>query len=238
MSAIIANLDKQKHKFLMMSILLDISKNEILKESLVFKWWTYFFLLYGLDRFSTDLDFDLVNEWLTGDKENLVLEEVGKIAEKYWEVRDKIIKKHTIFVLLSYEKIEHNIKIEISRRWVSWEYSLKSFMWIKLNTLDIKYATANKFFALIDRNKLANRDIYDIWFILKNNLPINKEYLAEISGKSFEEYIKFMIEFLQKLGENYNILDWLWTTLNDEKQKSFVKIHLVWETIFLLNSLI
>jgi hypothetical protein len=37
MSAIIANLDKQKHKFLMMSILLDISKNEILKESLVFK---------------------------------------------------------------------------------------------------------------------------------------------------------------------------------------------------------
>jgi hypothetical protein len=47
-----------------------------------------------------------------------------------------------------------------------------------------------------------------------------------------------MIEFLQKLGENYNILDWLWTTLNDEKQKSFVKIHLVWETIFLLNSLI
>jgi hypothetical protein len=42
---------------------------------------------------------------------------------------------------------------------------------------------------------------------LKNNLPINKEYLAEISGKSFEEYIKFMIEFLQKLGENYNILD-------------------------------
>jgi hypothetical protein len=37
MSAIITTLDKQKHKFVMMSILLDISKNEILKENLVFK---------------------------------------------------------------------------------------------------------------------------------------------------------------------------------------------------------
>jgi predicted nucleotidyltransferase component of viral defense system len=222
----------------MMSILLDISKNEVLKENLVFKWWTYFFLFYGLDRFSTDLDFDLVNEWLTDDKkENLVLEEVGKIAEKYWEIKEKIIKKHTVFVLLSYWEIDHNIKIEISRRWVSWKYSLKNFMWIELNTLDLEYATANKFFALTDRNKLANRDIYDIWFILKNNLPINKEYLSEISWKSFEEYIKFMIEFLEKFPKNYNILDWLWTTLN-EKQKSFVKNHLVWETIFLLNSLI
>ncbi|MDR1987559.1 MAG: nucleotidyl transferase AbiEii/AbiGii toxin family protein [Candidatus Peribacteria bacterium] len=52
---------------------------------------------------------------------------------------------------------------------------------MELNTLDLEYATANKFFALTDRNKLANRDIYDIWFILKNNLPINKEYLSEIS---------------------------------------------------------
>jgi predicted nucleotidyltransferase component of viral defense system len=233
----------------MMSILLDISKNEILKENLVFKWWTYFFLLYGLDRFSTDLDFDLVGEWLSEDfkqkisdnrkwsmKENLILEEVGKLAEKYWEVKEKIIKKHTIFVFLSYGEIDHNIKIEISRRWVSWEYSLKNFMWIELNTLDVEYATANKFFALTDRNKLANRDIYDIWFILKNNLPINKEYLSEISWKSFEEYIKFMIEFLKKFPKNYNVLDWLWTTLSD-KQKLFVKNHLIWETMFLLNSL-
>jgi hypothetical protein len=37
MSAMIATIDKQKHKFVMMSILLDISKNEVLKENLVFK---------------------------------------------------------------------------------------------------------------------------------------------------------------------------------------------------------
>jgi hypothetical protein len=37
MSAIITKLDTQKHKFILMSILLDVSKNIILKESLVFK---------------------------------------------------------------------------------------------------------------------------------------------------------------------------------------------------------
>jgi hypothetical protein len=59
-------------------------------------------------------------------------------------------------------------------------------------------------------------------FILKNMLPINKEYLAKITWKSFENYIKYMLEFLEKLPKNYNILDWLWTTL-DEKQKNFAK---------------
>ncbi|MDR1945303.1 MAG: nucleotidyl transferase AbiEii/AbiGii toxin family protein [Candidatus Peribacteria bacterium] len=52
---------------------------------------------------------------------------------------------------------------------------------MELNVLDIEYATANKFFALTDRNKLASRDIYDVRFILKNMLPINKEYLAKIT---------------------------------------------------------
>ena len=37
MNAMIARLDKQTHKVMLMSLLLDISKNEILKKSLVFK---------------------------------------------------------------------------------------------------------------------------------------------------------------------------------------------------------
>lgn len=233
MNAVITKLDTKKHKFILMNLLLDISKNKILKESLVFKWWTALFLIYHLDRFSTDLDFDFVWEI---DKE-IILKEIKKLSSKYWIIKDNFIKRNTIFILLSYENIEHNIKIEISTRWVSGKYSLSSFMWIKLKVLDIDYITANKFIALISRTKLANRDIFDIHFILKNNLTINKYHIQTKTWKIFEDYIKEMIIFLGELWDKHNILDWLWTTL-DEKQKSFVKNALIWETIFLLHTLI
>ena len=231
MSAIITKLDTHKHKFILMSILLDISKNSILKESLVFKWWTALFSLYSLDRFSTDLDFDLV--WKTDKK--IILDEIIKILQKYGSLKDSFIKRNTIFALLSYSELDHNIKIEVSTRWVSWEYDNKNFMWIKLKVLGIDYITANKFLALTSRNKLANRDIYDIWFILKNNLKINKNHIENITGKSFKDYIKDLVKFLEGLWDKYNILDWLWTIL-DDKQKAFVKNNLIKETIFLLGS--
>ena len=233
MSAIISKLDTQKHKFILMSILLDISKNDLLKSTLVFKWGTALFLLYNLDRFSTDLDFDLVWDL----NKEIILDEVIIILKKYWEIKDNFIKRNTIFSVLSYWDIDHNIKIEISTRWVSWKYGFKNFMWIQLQILDIDYISANKFIALTARDKLANRDIYDIHFILKNNLPINKGYIENKTWISFKDYINKMIKFLEKLWNKYNILDWLWTTL-DEKQKIFVKNNLVIETIFLLHSII
>jgi len=101
----------------------------------------------------------------------------------------------------------------------------------------IDFIVANKFLALINRTKLANRDIFDIHFILKNNLEINKNHIEEKTWKKFDSYIKEMIVFLEKLWDNHNILDGLWTTLS-EKQKKSVKENLISETIFFLHSLI
>jgi hypothetical protein len=44
-----------------------------------------------------------------------------------------------------------------------------------------------------------------------------------------------LVKFLEGLWDKYNILDWLWTIL-DDKQKAFVKNNLIKETIFLLGS--
>lgn len=233
MNAMIARLDKQTHKVILMSLLLDISKNEILKRSLVFKWWTALFLLYRLDRFSTDLDFDLIGDV----SKETILNEIIHIAWKHGNVTNSFIKRNTIFAIVSYGDIDHNIKIEISTRWVSWKYALKNILWITLPVLDIEFITANKFLALTMRDKIANRDIYDIHFILKNHLGIDQQRIEDISLKSFKEYVRYMIEFLEKLWDTYNILDWLWSTL-DEKQKLFVKKSLLQETIFLLHGLI
>lgn len=231
MNAMITQLDTQKHKFILMSILLDISKNKLLKTSLVFKWGTVLFLLYGLDRFSTDLDFDYI--W--NAQYESILEEINRILTSYGEVKNSYIKRNTIFSLVSYGDIDHNIKIEISLRWVSWEYMLQNFLWIQLNILDIWSLSANKFVALQNRSKIANRDIYDIHFILKNHLNINTSIIEERTQMSYKGYIQSMIDFLQKLPKNYNILDGLWVTL-DASQKNFVKNNLIQETIFLLHS--
>lgn len=144
---------------------------------------------------------------------------------------------NTIFAILSYWEIDHNIKVEISTRGVSGAYEDKNFMWIKLLVLQGDYLTANKFIALLSRDQLANRDIFDIWFILKHHRPINKTHIEAITNKSFQTYILEMIQFLEHLGTNYKILDGLGTTL-DEKQKAFVKAHLISETLFLLHSLV
>lgn len=233
MNAIIAKLDIQTHRSIMLNILLKISNDPVLARNLVFKWWTALYFLYNLPRFSTDLDFDLVDIKL----EKEILNKIENIAKLYWEVKDLRIKRHTIFTLISYWSLDHNIKIEINRRWVTWWYSFRNFLWIQVNIMDLEDMCANKLLALTSRNKLANRDIFDIHFILNNSMKINEKIIQEKTWKSLSEYASECILFLQNLPKNHSILEWLWEVL-DEKQKVFVKNNLVNETIFLLHSLV
>lgn len=233
MIATIAKLDKQTHRNIMLNILLKISADPILARNLVFKWWTVFYFMYNLPRFSTDLDFDLINI----NEENIILEKIWNIIKEYWEIKDLRIKKYTIFALLSYWDIDHNIKIEINRRWVSWSYEFKNFLWIKLNIMNLEDMCANKLIALTQRNRLANRDIFDIHFILSNWFKINEKIILERTKKSLKEYTNECINFLQNLPKNHSILSWLWEVL-DEKEKDFCKNRLINETIFLLASLL
>ncbi len=233
MNAIITKLNKKIHKNIMLNILLKISKDPVLARNLVFKWWTALYFLYNLPRFSTDLDFDLVDK----KQEKIILEKIWNIIKDFWKIKDLRIKRHTIFALLSYWDIDHNIKIEISKRWISWNYNFKNFMWIQINLMNIEDMCANKFIALTSRNNLANRDIFDIHFILKQWLKINYDLISQKSWKTVEEYIKECIIFLEQLPNNHSILEWLWEVL-DEKQKINIKDNLLQETIFLLHWLI
>ena len=233
MNAIITKLDRQTHRNIMLNILLKISADPILARNLVFKWWTALYFLYNLNRFSTDLDFDLVDIWL----ENDIIKKIWNILKHYGEVKDLRIKRHTIFGLLSYGDIDHNIKIEINRRGVTWSYKFKNFLWIQLNIMNLEDMSANKLIALNTRNRLANRDIFDLHFILSNQFKVNEKLILEKTWKNLHEYVEQCIQFLQNLPKNHSILDWLWEVL-DNKQKDFVKNKLLNETIFLLNSLL
>ena len=92
---------------------------------------------------------------------------------------------------------------------------------------------ANKLAALLTRKHLATRDIFDVWFFLKHQWPINDRLLQEKTNlpiatalKKAQDTIKNVkkIELLGGLGE-----------LLDAKQKSWAKDHLIEDTIFQLR---
>ena len=97
-------LNKDLHRIKMYEILQEVFTSEIWKY-LAFKWWTACYFFHALDRFSTDLDFDLL-------KSNQDIDaEVIKILEKYGRVK---IGKYNL--ILSYWQDDVNIKIDINRK--------------------------------------------------------------------------------------------------------------------------
>ncbi len=86
------------HKNILIKILKDIYTDGSLGPLLGFKGGTAAHLFYDLDRFSVDLDFDLLDE----NKEQEVFDKVENIVKEYGLIKDKTNKRHTLFILLSY----------------------------------------------------------------------------------------------------------------------------------------
>lgn len=223
-------LNISKHKEVLNGILIDIYRNTALAPYLGFKWWTACMYFYWLDRFSTDLDFDLL-DW--AKLENVQVQ-IEKILNKHWTIKDKYLRENTIFFLLSYWLFDMNVKIEISRRNYPNKYDIINWKWFTLKIMSKPYVLAHKMVALTDRTKLANRDIYDIYYFLYHNWKWSEEIIKIRTGLNSKEYIQKMIEFLES-KKNVNILDHLWEVLLNNKQKYFVKNNLLEELIILLK---
>ena len=210
-------INKEKHRKIMFDILKDIFVSDLWKV-LAFKWWTACYFLYWLDRFSTDLDFDLILDWENVD------DKVISILKKYWRAK---IDKYNL--KLSYWEQEVNIKIDINRKiWKNNNYEIINFYWIDLKVQDKGSIFANKLVALTERN--TNRDIYDVNFFFEKGFDINDDIIIERTWKSKKELFKKIIDKLEKLWKNYKILDWLWDVLN-EKQKQYIKVNLILDLI-------
>lgn len=223
-------LNINKHKEILNAILIDVYKNSKLAAYLGFKWWTACMYFYWLDRFSTDLDFDLLPGWILED----IQKQFEIILKKHWTIKDKYLRENTIFFLLSYWFLDMNVKIEISRRNYTNEYDIVNWKWFTLKLLKKPYMLAHKMVALTDRTKLANRDIYDIYYFLSKWWQWSEEIIKLRTGLTSKDYIKKMIDFLES-KRNVNILDHLWEVLLNNKQKYFVKNNLLDELINILK---
>ena len=92
---------------------------------------------------------------------------------------------------------------------------------------------AHKLCAMLDRNEITNRDIFDCWFYMENRTPINRKVVEQRMGKSLEAYLQDCIDRLNSMSDR-GMLNGL-GELMDEDMKKFVKTKLRKETIQLLE---
>jgi predicted nucleotidyltransferase component of viral defense system len=140
-------LNKEKHQLIMGQILKDIYTDTLISSLLGFKGGTCAYFFYELDRFSVDLDFDLIQ--VSKENKEKVFERIIFVLNKYGEVENKHIKRYTLFALLSYGDEDRNIKIEINTRGVDREYyEIKDYIGIPILVAKKDYLFSSKLVAL------------------------------------------------------------------------------------------
>lgn len=225
-------LNSGTHKNILVQILIDIYSDTTISPYLGFKGGTAAYLFYGLERFSVDLDFDILDE----SKEDYVFDQVEKIIRKYGVIKEAQKKRFNLLFLLSYdnkEKNAQNVKIEINRRFFGSKYEVHFFNGVSMLVMIKEDMFAHKLVAMHERLGKTSRDVFDVWFFSKSNWEINREIVEKRTEKSYKTFLKICIKELEEMSNN-NILYGVGELLT-EKQKAWVKSKLKFETILQLK---
>ena len=138
-----------------------------------------------------------------------------------------------MFCLLSYEDKARNVKVEVNRRQFGSRYELKTYLGLSMPVIVQADTFAHKLMAMHERIGKTSRDIYDVWFFLKNRFPINKEIVEKRARMPFDQLIDKCIDQLEKLNDR-QIIDGVGEFLTPS-QKDWAKAKLKQETIALLT---
>jgi len=146
---------------------------------IVFKGGTALKLLYGLPRFSEDVDYDS----LPGVSPHDLFGIIGKaLKKKKWEISDEAVKYNTVLFELKFMGPDRNfhVKIEISTRKKELETTIVSLRGVSVLTLEPSFLMTEKVITFVERQ--AGRDIFDAWFILNNAYPLNETMIKKSFG--------------------------------------------------------
>jgi len=221
--------DINRHKFFIVSVLKDIYSDTELAVSLGFKGGTAQMIFYDLPRFSVDLDFNLLNP----DKSTVVYQKLKSIILNYGTIRDEAEKHFGLLLVLDYGAFERNMKVEVSNREFPDSYEIKNYLGIAMNVMIKPDLFSHKLCAMLDRHVFTGRDVFDIYYFMKQKTPVNKEIIRKRMGKDLTEYLDMCIARIERtkltamlsgLGE-----------LVDSNLKEFVRTKLREETIQLLR---
>jgi predicted nucleotidyltransferase component of viral defense system len=216
-------LDVNRHKFFLLQVLKEIYSDPELASSLAFKGGTALMLFHDLPRFSVDLDFNLT----ANSDEEVASAKLRAILVKHGTIRDEARKRYGMLLVLNYEDDDRNLKVEVSNRSYPDEYELRDYLGVSMNVMRLEYMFTHKLMALLDRNALTNRDVFDCWFCMKQRLVLRKSILDLRLKGTFEDYMDKAIEAVIAISGN-RILDGIGELLDPELKK-WVKTDLISE---------
>lgn len=218
-----------KHKYYMVQLLKSIYSDAELAIGLGFKGGTAAMFFYGLPRFSVDLDFNLLHV----EKSDVVYQKVRKIVLKYGNIHDEAQKFYSNIIVLDYGAAERKLKVVISVRHFNDDYETKNLLGINMKVMTLSNMFSHKLCALLDRSSVANRDIFDCWFFMNTQTPVNQKIIEQRANKSLPEYLQDCIETIEKLPDK-SMLDGIGELVNQEL-KTFVRNKLRIEILTLLR---
>lgn len=229
-------LNKTTHQVHLRNILVNLYKDSLLANILLFRGGTAAYFFYDLPRFSTDLDFDLLlRDTRKQGIEDYVAEKVSSIIESLeYEVKESYNKQNTLFWLVSYGDKATNIKVEMSRRTLGWAaedlpgFEGRNYYGESVLVTNVGDIIAQKLIALRSRRKLANRDLFDVHFFLNSKYvsEVNYEYLERHTGMGRREFFENLYDYLAKIKQSSKLMDGLGEVLN-ESQREWVKTKML-----------
>lgn len=221
------------HRNIMVMLLKELFTDTSIGPFIGFKGGTAVYLFYNLPRFSVDLDFDLLDM----SKKDVIFEKVKNILEQYGTLKNADNKADNLFFNLSYEDkavTAQNVKVDINTRQFGSKYEVKSYLGISMKVMVQEDIFAHKMAAMFERGDTTNRDVFDVWFFLKNNWPVNKSIIEKRTGHAYKEFLKKMIDQLEA-DTDRDMLSGMGELIETPKQKAWVKTKLRQDVVFLLK---
>lgn len=198
------------------------------KNIIAFKGGTLAYLHYGLTRFSTDIDLDLLD--ITQEQD--VIQYLDEILIWLGDSEKRVGKD------LHRRRFRYNpngwiIKIELNKRKSPYTtYEQITIDNITLQAQDLSSMVTNKLLAL--GNRWYNRDLYDIHFFLDEGYGFDEKIIVDRENKSLRDWITMIIDQIANHFPSNTILHQLGEVL-DDIQKPRVKTHLATDTVRLLQ---
>ena len=180
-------------------------------------------LFHQLPRFSTDLDFNLLDSTKT---EN-AFHKLHNLLSKFGKIDDEAMKFYGPLLVLNYGGGNRMLKVEVSTRQYDNHYEIKTLAGTDIRVMTLPDMFAHKLCALGER--VTPRDIFDVWFFLQKSTAINPNIVRLRTGKSVADYAVQCAESVRKTSPKM-LMQGIGELIGNEKQKSFVKNHLIEET--------
>lgn len=229
-----------KHKAWLFRLLSAISDDAFLSGVLYFKGGTCAAMRGFLDRFSIDLDFDFLGEPADVAKAQKEMEK--NFAGLGLEIKDRSQNVPQYFLKYAAQQGERNtLKVDISfpppqaNKYESAEIPEIDRV-ITCQTIETMFA--NKLVALIERyeknRSIAGRDLYDVHYFFMQGFRYDGEVIQERRDQSPADFIKILIDFVQK-EITQTIIDQDLNTLLEPKKFQQLRKTLKQETLVFLQ---